>query len=132
VVIEACSGRAIRPTKPIDQTVAFHDSCYLGRYNGSSRAPRAVARAVPGVRSSSSRATAPGTLLRGGGTCGWRCGSEKRVNLIRVEEAMEVKARRRRHRLPVLPRHGGPRTESWGEETLAVKDVSELVAESLP
>ncbi len=136
VVIEGLlrEGR-IRPTKPIDQTVAFHDSCYLGRYNGIFEAPRAVARAVPGVRLVElPRNRARGLCCGGGGGHMWmEVRSEKRVNLIRVEEAMEAKPDAVATACPFcLAMVDLGRKVLGAEETLAVKDVSELVAESLP
>ncbi len=39
----------LKPTRPVNRKVAFHDSCYLGRYNDIYEAPRDVIRSVPGV-----------------------------------------------------------------------------------
>ena len=59
--------------------------------------------------------------------------SEKRVNLIRVEEAMEAKPDAVATACPFcLAMVDLGRKVLGAEETLAVKDVSELVAESLP
>jgi Fe-S oxidoreductase len=38
------------PTKKVDAEIAFHDSCYLGRYNDVYEEPRAVLEAIEGVR----------------------------------------------------------------------------------
>src|SRR2546427_3348546 len=50
VIDELIRAGRIKPTKALDATFAFHDSCYLGRYNGILEAPRSVARSVPGLR----------------------------------------------------------------------------------
>lgn len=39
----------LKPTKRIDGRVVFHDSCYLGRYNGIYESPRETLRAIPGL-----------------------------------------------------------------------------------
>jgi Fe-S oxidoreductase len=33
----------------VEQTITFHDPCYLGRYNDGYDAPRAILEAIPGV-----------------------------------------------------------------------------------
>src|SRR5262245_2827233 len=50
VIEELLAAGRIKPKRPLDATIAFHDSCYLGRYNGLYEAPRNVAKSVPGLR----------------------------------------------------------------------------------
>jgi Fe-S oxidoreductase len=37
------------PKKPVKSKVAYHDSCYLGRYNDIYESPRQILQAIPGV-----------------------------------------------------------------------------------
>jgi Fe-S oxidoreductase len=37
------------PTKPVVGRVVYHDSCYLGRYNGIYDPPREILKRIPGV-----------------------------------------------------------------------------------
>ena len=37
------------PSKPVNAKVAYHDSCYLGRYNEVYESPREVLKSIPGV-----------------------------------------------------------------------------------
>src|SRR5438552_9184293 len=47
VIEELIKAGRVRPQRALDATIAFHDSCYLGRYNGILEAPRNVAKPVP-------------------------------------------------------------------------------------
>jgi len=127
------TGR-ITPRRSIDATLTFHDSCYLGRYNGLTEAPRNVARAVPGLRLiEMERSRMRGLCCGGGGGHMWmEVPSEKRVNLIRVEEALATGATVVGTACPFcLAMVDLGRKVKEAEGRVAVKDISELVAESL-
>jgi Fe-S oxidoreductase/nitrate reductase gamma subunit len=124
----------IKPIKPIKGTVVFHDSCYLGRYNGVMDAPRRAAAAVPGLRViDPPNARERGLCCGGGGGHMWmEIKSEKRVNVIRTEELMATGATTVATACPFcLAMVDLGRKVVGAEDRLAVKDVSELVVESL-
>ncbi len=134
VIRELIRERRIRPTKPVPETITFHDSCYLARYNGIAEAPREVLSAVPGVRLvEMPRSRGRGLCCGGGGGHMWmEVPAKKRVNVIRVEEALAVKPDAVGTACPFcLAMIDLGRKVKGVEETLQVKDVSELVAESL-
>ncbi|PYO22298.1 MAG: hypothetical protein DMD85_11770 [Candidatus Rokuibacteriota bacterium] len=124
----------IKPIKPLTTTVVFHDSCYLGRYNGIMDAPRRAAAAIPGLRViDPPRARERGLCCGGGGGHMWmEVKSEKRVNVIRTEELLATGAQTVATACPFcLAMVDLGRKVVGAEERLAVKDVSELIAESL-
>jgi Fe-S oxidoreductase len=134
VIEELIAAGRIRPIKTIEATVAFHDSCYLGRYNGIMEAPRHVASAVPGLRViDPPRNRERGLCCGGGGGHMWmEIPSEKRVNVIRTEELLGTGATVVGTACPFcLAMVDLGRKVKEAEERLAVKDISELVAESL-
>lgn len=127
------TGR-ITPKKPLDAIVAFHDSCYIARYNGIVDAPREAARSVPGLRLvEMPRNRLRGLCCGGGGGHMWmEIPSQKKVNVIRVEEALTTGASMVGTACPFcLAMVDLGRKVKEAEESLAVKDVAELVAESL-
>jgi len=127
------SGR-LKPRKQVAAAVAFHDSCYLGRYNGMFEAPRRALSAVPGLRVvEPPRARERGLCCGGGGGHMWmEVKSEKRVNIIRTEELLATGVGVVATACPFcLAMVDLGRKVKEAEERLTVKDVSELVAESL-
>ena len=88
------SRKMLSPKHAVNANVAYHDSCYLGRYNEVYEQPREILRRIPGVT-----LTEP-TMNRNKGLC---CGAggaqmwmeeqnKNRVNIKRTKQLLETGA----------------------------------------
>ncbi len=82
----------LKPNFPIEETVTFHDSCYLGRYNEVYDPPREILKAIPGVKMvEMARNRESGMCCGAGGGLMWaEETSGQRINVARTEQALEV------------------------------------------
>ncbi|NBU20785.1 (Fe-S)-binding protein, partial [bacterium] len=84
----------IKPTKAVDETVTFHDSCYLGRWNNVYEQPRSVLKSLPSVNLVEMKSNHDQSMCCGAG--GGRMWMEekigKRINITRTEQALETRA----------------------------------------
>jgi Fe-S oxidoreductase len=114
--------------------IAFHDSCYLGRYNEVYEAPRKALAAIPGVELvEMPRNKTQGLCCGAGGARMWMEETiGKRINVERVEEALETK--------PDVIAAGCPFcqvmisdgvTEKAEQDKVQVKDIAEIIAEKI-
>ncbi|WP_375141725.1 heterodisulfide reductase-related iron-sulfur binding cluster [Bacillus sp. EB600] len=82
----------LKPTKRVEEKVAYHDSCYIGRYNDIFESPRDILRAIPGVELLEMERNRQNALCCGAG--GGRMWMEERegtrVNIARTEMALQV------------------------------------------
>ena len=88
------SSGKIKPTKSLDETVTFHDSCYLGRWNNIYESPRDVLNSIPDVKVVEMKKSKENSMCCGAG--GGRMFLEetegKRINILRTEQAIETQA----------------------------------------
>ncbi len=87
------SGK-IKPTKTLDDTVTFHDSCYLGRWNGIYDAPREALASLPAISLVEMKNHHDKSLCCGAG--GGRMFMEEhlgsRINAARTDQALQTHA----------------------------------------
>jgi Fe-S oxidoreductase len=122
----------------IKAKVTYHDPCYLGRANGIFDPPRAVLESIPGVELVEMNHSQANSLCCGGGGGGmWLDGfqwekAHVRLSDWRVREALSAGA----DVLAVACPYETPRFEDAaktvpGADKLKVKDIAELLAESM-
>jgi Fe-S oxidoreductase len=121
-------------TRPIDGTIVYHDPCYLGRHNGIYDAPRQVLEALPGAKLNEMYRRREASLCCGGG--GGRMWVETKVGErfsdLRIPEALAAGANILATACPYCINMFESSCVSLGhEQDIRVRDLSELVAESL-
>jgi len=123
----------IKVKSPVSLEVAYHDSCYLGRYNDIYDEPRAIVRAISGRNIELPRRRTDSFCCGGGGGHMWmEEAPDKRVNVRRTEEILEAGADCVATACPycLTMLEDGLKAKGAEERTKA-KDISELLAEAL-
>jgi Fe-S oxidoreductase len=128
------SGR-LKPLKTIQTTVAYHDSCYLGRHNGIYDQPRDIAKAIPGVQlvEMGSRCRERGFCCGAGGGHMWvEEEGGQRVNHVRTDQFLETGAKTVGVSCPFCLQMMTEGISAKGKaDTAQAKDLLELLAESV-
>ncbi len=126
-------GRLPLGAHAAEQSVTYHDSCYLGRHNGIYDAPRAALAAVPGVQlREMARNRAKGFCCGAGGSNMWfDLGLGKKMNGIRYEEAVNTGAAVIATACPFCMTMFDDAASSRGEGgKVQIRDVAEIVNEA--
>jgi Fe-S oxidoreductase len=82
----------LKPQAPINERLTYHDSCYLGRYNGVYDPPREILKSIPGLELvEMNRSKENGMCCGAGGGLMWTEETTgNRINVARTEQAMAV------------------------------------------
>ncbi|WP_286230172.1 heterodisulfide reductase-related iron-sulfur binding cluster [Neobacillus mesonae] len=94
ILFELVRNGKLVPKHTVNETITFHDSCYLGRYNEVYDPPREILKAIPGVKlvemeRSRDKAMCCGA---GGGLMWMEEDTGQRINVARTEQALETQS----------------------------------------
>lgn len=111
----------LKPQHALQETITFHDSCYLGRYNEVYDAPRDILRVIPGVTLvEMERKRETGMCCGAGGGLMWMEESAgTRINVARTEQALAVR--------PSIISSGCPYCLTMLSDGTKAKEVEETV-----
>ena len=125
----------VKPVRMMDVTVAYHDSCYLGRHNGVYDEPRNVARAIPGLKlvEMEPRCRERGFCCGAGGGHMWIEESQgDRINHVRTDHFLETDADTVGVSCPFCLQMMTEGIQSKGRDgEKQARDVLEILADSL-
>ncbi len=123
------------PEKQVARSVTYHDSCYLGRWNGEFEAPRAILASMdlPRGVTEPARAKKHGFCCGAGGARMFMEEESPRVNENRTDELLGTGADAIAVACPfcnIMITDGVKARDA--DERVTVRDVAELLADSLP
>ncbi|WP_083520708.1 (Fe-S)-binding protein [Alicyclobacillus kakegawensis] len=123
----------IKPERRVEQVVTYHDSCYLGRYNGIYDPPRYILESIPGVRLVEMERSRQHSMCCGAGGGGmFKEETGTRINVMRAEQALKTGATVLGTACPYCMTMLIDGTKAHGaEDKMQTYDVIELLAMSL-
>jgi Fe-S oxidoreductase len=116
-----------------EETITYHDSCYLGRWNDIFAPPRDILERIPGLKVvEMARSKSEGMCCGAGGGRMWMEESQPRVNHRRVDQALDTEATKVATACPfcLAMFDEGISAKQIGD-TLAVDDIAVYVARAL-
>ncbi|GGF21600.1 hypothetical protein GCM10010954_20520 [Halobacillus andaensis] len=124
----------LKPEAEVNETITYHDSCYLGRYNEVYQPPRDVLEMIPGVKVvEMKRNRSNGMCCGAGGGMMWmEEKSGNRMNVARTEQALEVEPTMISSGCPFCLTMLSDGTKAKEvEEEVSTMDIAEILAKSI-
>ena len=124
----------LKPTKRVDKKVAFHDSCYLGRYNDIYEAPREALESIPGLTLVEPAETRDRGMCCGAGGAQMfkeEESGDQRVNAARTQQLLDTNPDAIASACPFCMRMLTDGLADKDREDLPQLDVAEILLESV-
>lgn len=92
VLYELVRDGRLKPKFEVNETITYHDSCYLGRYNEVYDAPREILKSISGVTLVEMERNRENAMCcgAGGGLMWMEEKAGQRINIARTEQALSV------------------------------------------
>ncbi|BAC14970.1 (Fe-S)-binding protein [Oceanobacillus iheyensis] len=124
----------LKPERAINERLTYHDSCYLGRYNGVYDPPREILKSIPGLELvEMNRSRENGMCCGAGGGLMWTEETTGgRINVARTEQALQVEPTMISSACPYCLTMLSDGTKAKEvEEDIGTMDVAEILAISV-
>ena len=124
----------IKPSKPYEKKVAYHDPCYLGRHNKIYEEPRKALTSVPGLELLELPDARQDSICcgGGGGRIWMETKKEERFSDLRIDQALEVGAQVLAISCPYCMLNFDDSLLTMGKEgVLEIRDIAEIVNEAI-
>ncbi len=114
-------------------SITYHDSCYLGRYNNEYNAPRQIINNIPGLNVIEPEKTRDKGLCcgAGGGQMFMEETAGKRVNIERTEELLKSKPDEIAVNCPFCMTMISDGVKALDSENVKIKDIAEILLDNL-
>lgn len=124
----------LTPSKEVSESITFHDSCYMGRWNGEYQSPRQVLNAIPSTKVIEMEDHHDKSMCCGAG--GGRMWMEEklgtRINITRTEQALKTNSNTIAASCPFcLTMMNDGVKEKEMQDKIQVKDIAEILDESI-
>ncbi|MEL4024268.1 (Fe-S)-binding protein [Lysinibacillus endophyticus] len=134
IIWDLLQQKKIIPEKEVQESIAYHDSCYLGRYNNIFDIPRNILKSIPGVQVLEMERNRSNAMCCGaGGGMMWVEDKQgKRINVERTEQALRLNPTTIGSNCPyclTMMSDGVKAAEK--EEEVSALDIAEIVERSL-
>jgi Fe-S oxidoreductase len=134
LILKLIKEGRINPVREVKEAIAYHDSCYLGRYNNIFDIPRQILKSIPGIKVLEMERNKENAMCCGAG--GGRMWIEetqgKRINIERVEQALQLSPTMIGSNCPYCLTMLSDGTKAKEvEEQVKTMDIAEIVERSL-
>ena len=124
----------LKPTKPIDETITFHDPCYLGRHHDQYDTPRNVLDSIPGLKIKEMEKSKDKALCcgMGGGNMWYEIEEGEHLAVNRLKQIAETKPDQLATGCSFcLINFNSSKAHEKETENLEINDVASILAKSV-